>query len=240
MDDECLRCDEEVPWDVLYPWLTPIRLIVERNKAWAWSVNAGTSVNVKHRSSGEERRMVQVATLSTVDWVLAADLDAKCVVLLVHGTPSFFIYPRDPWCDWRLVSRTLDTYSLPEKPAQDTTTSTDDEEEEEEEEESKNGRVFVDRYVPPFDHQERYRGRDQEEHTVASRGHYLAFTPVSAAGVDRVPFRSYTQDHHVPADLHTLNHIHAPFNNGNNTVFDTHSPRLSLRSPGDFLSWGDA
>jgi len=256
-EDEYLRCKEELPWDLMYPWLTPVRLMVEKNKAWSWSTDAGTSVRVKNMLSDGERTMVQVATIAAVDWVLAADLETRCVVLLIRNRPSFFIHPKDPWCDWAAVQRILTTYSVPTTWCQsasdtehrvqipfaeeDTEHDDDDEEEEEEEEQDTNHRngchVFDnDRHVSSPDDKEGCGERGQEDDCdMASRGHYLAITPISTTLFDRVPRGDHRQVHHVYTDAQAQVQPRFGF-----SLSDTHSPRLSVSGPGDFLSWGDA
>lgn len=219
-----LQCEEEFPWDVMFPWLVPVRKLVENNGLWVWSVNADLSVRVKTMLFGEEQPMIQVATIPCHEWVLVADCEHSHVILLIRGKPSFFIYPRDPRCDWGLVHRILNTYYV----GISSLIQHKDIEEEEDKHVSDSAR-----FIPTLDFQE--GSRDQANANVAGRGHYLAVTPVSANPFDRMPsveFEQVYHVHHTPSA--SLNFHSIGFLN------DTHSPRLSLSGARDGVPRGDA
>ena len=226
-----LQCQEEFPWDMMYPWLTPVHKLVKSNGMWEWSVNAELSVRVKSMLSAEERPMIQVATIPCHEWALVADCEHCHVILLIRGKPSFFIYPRDPRCDWNLVHRILNTYYVGATSLiqhQDY----DEEEEEHADYEVKHVKHHT-RYVSAFDGQA--RARDQASNDVVGRGHRVAIAPFHVDSYSRVPSVEFEQVHHVhhtpgaPLDFASFGFLN-----------DTHSPRLSLSCTGDGVPRGDA
>lgn len=218
-----LHCDEEFPWDEVFPWLAPVRKVVENNGMWSWSANADTNVLVKSMLAKEEgeRRMTQVASIPRHKWVLVADYENFRVILLIRDKPAFFIYPLDSRCDWLLVHRTLNTYYC----GRHESTREDDNDN------INNTEFKYDHFISTHAREE---GRgDQANASVASRGHYLAVTPFAPAAFDRVSHFDGEQVHHV----------HSAFgvSLGNGTgLSDTHSPRLYLSSAWDGIPRGDA
>ncbi len=221
-----LQCKEEFPWDMMYPWLVPVRKLVENNGMWVWSVDANLSVRVKTMLFGEEQPMIQVATIPCHEWALVADCERAHVILLIRGKPSFFIYPRDPRCDWGLVHRILNTYYVGITPLIQS-------------EDSDEGKhVDRARFVPTLDFQE--RPRDQANTDVAGRGHYLAIAPVPANPLDRMPSVELEQVYHVHHTPGASPDLQYPNTLGLGFLNDTHSPRLSLSGAWDGVPRGDA
>lgn len=233
-----LKCEEEFPWDMMYPWLTPVYKLVKSNGMWVWSVHAEPSVRVKSMLSAEEKPMIQVATIPCHEWTLVADCEHLHVILLIRDKPSFFIYPRDPRCDWNLVHRILNTYyvgvaSLIQQHREDCEEEEEFGEEDHDEAKVEYVKHHHTRFIPTLDGQE--RARDQASNNVAGRGHCMAVPPFHADPFNRVPSVEFQQVYHVH---------HTPSSSfdfaGFGSLHDTHSPRLSLSCTGDGVPRGDA